>query len=306
MAKKTVSLQDAEKLSARRAWRKKLEHGFRWGGAAVLFTSVGFGIYAMQGDVWNRWTNGVSNWFHEKQASASHVAGLNITHVYLEGRERMPLDAADKLVGVKLGDPLLATDIDDIRSRLETSPWVQKAEVQRSLSGALHVRITERQPVAIWQHDGEHYLVDRSGTLIVPVAQAPKNDPLLESLPLLIGATAPQHWQNLLTLMAQTPEIFAKIHSAVWVGERRWDLVLFDGTRIMLPQANVEAAWNALRDLNKQGVLEKSIAGLDLRDPDRLYVRLKPGSEGMDESGAQPAAVKMPDAAPVKKDGFDT
>jgi cell division protein FtsQ len=304
MVKQAVSLQDAEKLSARRARRKKLQSGLRWGLLTLSIATIGVSVYAMQGDVWARWTGGVSDWFRHKQASASSMAGLSINHVYLEGRERMPLDAVNKLVGVKAGDPLLAVDIDDIRTRLETSPWVSRAEVQRSLSGALHIRITERQPVAIWQHEGDHFLVDRSGILIVPVAQAPKGDPLLESLPLLIGASAPQHWQNLLTLMATSPEIFTKVHSAVWVGERRWDLVMFDGKRIMLPQANVGAAWDALRELNRQGVLERSIAGLDLRDPDRLYVRLRPDSE--EESATQPAAAGPDDVAqPTREGGMD-
>jgi cell division protein FtsQ len=59
------------------------------------------------------------------------------------------------------------------------------------------------------------------------------------------------------------------------VGERRWDAVLREGPRVMLPEAGAvaaferAAAWEAAEDLSG-----RDITHLDLRDPARPALRL--------------------------------
>jgi cell division protein FtsQ len=249
------------------------------GGALVLLVVV-----LMATGYAAKWTRDSLNAAEQMLQRASGYAGLTVRRVYLEGRERMPMEDVRALIKVTPGESLMLADIDAIRERLSGAPWVERAEVQRSLSGILHVRIVERRPMAIWQHDGEHFLVDQHGVVIQPVRDLAKNThhPLTEheallaqqavSLPLLIGAGAPEHWSEILSLMTVTPSLFARVHSVWWVGERRWDVVFFDGTRVLLPQDGLAESWQRLAKLVDDGILEKSASRLDLRDPERLFV----------------------------------
>jgi len=63
----------------------------------------------------------------------------------------------------------------------------------------------------------------------------------------------------------------------VLVGGRRWNLHLDNGIDVRLPEENGAAAWSSLARIEREHkVLEKDLVSVDLRDPDRLVVRLTP------------------------------
>ena len=43
---------------------------------------------------------------------------------------------------------------------------MKEAAIERALPHSLHIRLTEREPVAIWQHKGNLVLIDDEGTAI--------------------------------------------------------------------------------------------------------------------------------------------
>ena len=40
---------------------------------------------------------------------------------------------------------------------------MRSAAIERRLPGTLFVRLVERHPLAVWQHDGKQELIDRDG-----------------------------------------------------------------------------------------------------------------------------------------------
>lgn len=209
---------------------------------------------------------------------------LRLANIYVEGRERMPVDELQTLINVEPGASMLSIDVHAIRDRLEASRWVELATVQQSLPSTLHVRIVERQPLALWQHEGSLHLLDREGAVIEGVDIS-----AYSYLPVLVGETAPIHAYSLVQMLANSPEWFAKVSSALRVGERRWDIRLYDGTEILLPESAPEDAWQALVSLEEEeNPLHRDIRRIDLRYPGRMYLKLPPTvREQMDgESGA--------------------
>ena len=132
------------------------------------------------------------------------------------------------------------------RQRLEAIDWVASATVERRLPDTLYVTLKERRAVAIWQNGAEYTLIDRDGRTV----RASRMPPGAETLLLLGGAGAPEHVGELLLLLAYEPAVARQLRAAVWVGQRRWNLILTNGVEIWLPEEDAVAALKQLAKLD--------------------------------------------------------
>ncbi len=223
--------------------------------------------------------------------------GMVLQFVSVEGRDHTPVSEILTAVGVAQGEPLLGLDPARARQQLEALPWVKEAIVERRLPATLHIRLTERTPIALWQHDGRYALVDPDGRVI-------EGEGLnaYAGLPQIAGAGAPEAASDLFTMLAAAPSLGPRVKAAVRVGQRRWDLWVDDlrpgrGVVIHLPESRPAEALKILIALEaKDHVLERDIAGIDLRIPDRLVVQLSERAAAM--AAAASAASKGKSKAP--------
>lgn len=208
--------------------------------------------------------------------------GLTVEDVLVEGRGRTRPEDLLAALRVKRGDPILGLDLTAAKERIETLPWVREAALQRRLPGQILLHIVEREPVALWQNQGEFILVDATGTPI------PDTIAGFSGLPLVVGEDAPQHAAELIAMLSTQPHMAARVKAAVRISGRRWNLVmdhLENGISVRLPEDSPEQAWQRLAKLEREHrVLDRSITALDLRIPDRLVVR----REGVDTPVPQP------------------
>ena len=214
----------------------------------------------------------------------SAEAGLRVDDVVLSGRNHA--DAAEILAALDIerGSPILAMDMPAARARLESLGWIRSAEIARRLPDVVFVRVEERQPLALWQHDGRIALVDRLGEIIQRSGLEKFAD-----LPLIVGDGAPEHAAQLIDLLQTYPAVASVIEAAVRVSKRRWNLRLRNGIDVRLPEQNISAALTRLDDFQREhALLDRDVVAVDLRVPDRLIVRVgrdsapRPQSEGKD------------------------
>lgn len=212
-------------------------------------------------------------------------AGFRIEEITVSGRGRTSLDDVAAALDARHGAPILSVDLERVRDRLEAIPSVKIAAVERRLPGSLHLALVERSPVAIWQNNGEHVLVDRDGH------QIPGTIAGFEDLPLVVGDGAGVRADELLTLLAVEPQLASRVKAAIRVANRRWDIMLDDaqhGIEIRLPEDQAEAAWHRLAQLEKEkGVTSRAVSVIDLRIADRLVLKT--------ERPASPAESKRKD-----------
>ncbi len=203
-------------------------------------------------------------------------AGLPVRSIVVEGRSLTPEPALRAALGVSKGDKLLGVPLEAVRARIERLTWVQRATVERRLSGTLVVQITERHPFALWQTGGKFVLIDRAGQVVAD--QDPTKDAAaFAALPLVVGAGAPERAAALLDQLAALPALRARVVAAVRVGERRWNLRLNNGADVLLPEGAEAPAMARLMELHTaQALLDRPVQALDLRLPDRLVVRPLP------------------------------
>ena len=198
--------------------------------------------------------------------------GFRVEDILVVGRLETPRKELLKAVRLSRGAPILAFDIEAARRRVERLPWIRSATVERMLPDTILMNVEERQPLALWQHQGQFALIDHDGEVIL-------RDGLerFADLVVVVGEEAPVHTATLLETLGNEPELLPLVEAAVWVGGRRWNIRLAGDIDVRLPEKNAKRAWTRLAEYERaHRVLERDVQVLDLRLPDRLIVRKAP------------------------------
>ncbi|MXP62725.1 FtsQ-type POTRA domain-containing protein [Roseomonas sp. M0104] len=214
-------------------------------------------------------------WLAQSVADTAADAGLTVGEIVVRGQQNTPKELIRAAIGVGRGDPLLAFSPTQVKERLESIAWIEKAEVQRHLSGNIVIELHERKPFAIWQHQGDFAVVDRDGRVV----SADTLD-AFGPLPLLVGDGADKRGAALYDVLKQEPEVQQRVQALVLISERRWNLRLYNGADVLLPEGHEAAAIHRLGELQRTAsLLDRPVQAIDLRLPDRLVVRQQPGTE---------------------------
>jgi cell division protein FtsQ len=228
------------------------------GGAAVL------GVLPPAQEVGRR----AEAWLMERTAAL----GLRVADIRVEGRATTDRETILAALGAGLGMPILAVDPGRAERRLEALPWVNSAMIERRLPDTIYVRLVERRPLALWQHDGRLQLIDDAGS-VIPVARLDR----FAKLPLVVGHDAAAAAAPLLAMLAKEPDLDRRVTAAVRVGGRRWNLRIDGRIDVLLPADDAAGAWAALARVERSSaILDRDVEAVDMRLPDRLVVRVTP------------------------------
>jgi len=200
--------------------------------------------------------------------------GLRIEQVALSGQRFTPDADVFDAIDLPNSGSLVTFNAAQARERIEKLPWVSTATISRIFPGSLDVRITERQPAALWFNDDREYLVDDSGRVLSALKKGTN-----VRLPRLAGEGAPEQAQSLLELIVRFPRISERFEMAERVGGRRWTLHLKDGVVVHLGADREAVAFAALSSPDELGkLLDTRDIIIDLRARGRVTVRVAPQS----------------------------
>jgi cell division protein FtsQ len=252
------------------------------------------GFYALH-------ASGPGGTFRERLGETAAKLGLRVENVVIEGLNKTPEALVRAALGVHRGDPMLGFSLSEARTRIETINWVQSASVERRLPATIVVKLTERRPFAVWQHQNRFVLIDRNGEVMTD----PDVASFQTQVPLVVGPGAPLAAAALLDALANYPPVMTRLQAAVRVGERRWNLRLNNGTDILLPEGAETPALVKLMELQSTySLLERPLQVVDLRLPDRLVVR--PQAEKADPKDTGPKDAGPKDAGAKDTGAKDT
>lgn len=197
--------------------------------------------------------------------------GFGIEHVRIDGsKETSEIALIEK---IDTSGSLILLNAEEAQKRLADLPWVESATVRKFYPSTLAVKVVERKPFALWQRDGEVFVIDQSGVDLAPLEES-----RFSKLPLVVGGGANQMGETFLADIQSAPTIAAQMRAAVLVAERRWDLHLENGVTVKLPEKGIRAALDQLVKLDtEKQLLSRDVVVVDLRLPDRITVRLPEG-----------------------------
>lgn len=162
-------------------------------------------------------------------------------------------------------------NLDEMRQTIADLPAVQDVSI-RVRTGVLQVDVVERLPAILWRTEGGLALLDRHGFY---VGQAEGGRAAHDALPLIAGEGADVAVPEALGLFAALGPLQPRVRGIVRMGERRWDLVLDRGQRILLPETGAVQALERVIALHQaQDVMERDLAHVDVRLGNRPTIRM--------------------------------
>ena len=201
----------------------------------------------------------------------SNLGIFSIDKVEFDGNEQVPEVLLLKTSDLRYKSNIFLPDLGDVKSRLESIPWVKSVIIQRKLPNKIYVRISERIPIAILQSKYRLYLVDSDGAVL-------EHDAIgnFQNLPIIIGEGAEKEISHLLRCLRKFPKIKKQFVFAVRIGERRWDLKINKGIVVKLPEVGIVQALRILEEISdSRGFFNDDIVSIDLRMLDRVVVAKK-------------------------------
>ena len=210
----------------------------------------------------------------ESQGEPRHMfarlIGFGIDRVTISGIAELSEIEVLIAAGIDPKVSLAFFDADEARKRLEATPLIREATVRKLYPGEVSITLTEREPYALWQVKGELFVIAADGTVIDKM-----DDGRFAHLPLVVGADANNRAKEYLALRAEAGALAPRMRAATLIAGRRWTLKLDNGMDVRLPETGAAEAVKRLVAL--QGdlrLLDKDALAIDLRQPDRVVLRL--------------------------------
>ncbi|MBL4726382.1 MAG: cell division protein FtsQ/DivIB [Rhizobiaceae bacterium] len=162
----------------------------------------------------------------------------------------------------------------DAREAITKISWVKESKVSKIYPDTLAIDIVEHVPFAIWQIKGQVKLISSDGTVLGDLADISAH-PEFTRLPYIVGQGANVAAQEFFKIIGDYPSLSALSTAYVRVADRRWDLTMTGGIKVMLPENGTADALDALYQLQgEQDILARDLEVVDMRLPDRFTIRL--------------------------------
>ena len=201
---------------------------------------------------------------------AAKTAGFPLDAITISGIKDLNQTEILDAAAIDPSHSLLFLNAAEIRDRLKLLPLVRDAVVTKLFPNRLTIAVDERDPVAMWQINGQLRIVSGDGVVIDDV-----HDDRFAGLPFVVGEGANQKVGEFLNLLDAAGDLRGRIVAGMLVADRRWDLKMDSGVEVKLPEAGAREAIAVLSALQKQSkLIDKALVSVDLRIPTRVTVRL--------------------------------
>jgi len=208
--------------------------------------------------------------FGEPHHVAARLLGLGVDRITISGLVELAPGEVLQAAGIDPRGSLAFFDVGDARARLEAQPLIREATVRKLYPGELTIQLKEREAFALWQLNGEISIISSDGTVIDRL-----RDMRFAHLPLVVGPGANKRARDYVALLGEAGALRGQIRGATLVSERRWNLKLTNGLDVRLPEQDADEAIRRLDRLaREQKLIDKDIIAIDMRQPDRVTVRL--------------------------------
>ncbi|NIX76430.1 cell division protein FtsQ/DivIB [Microvirga terricola] len=230
----------------------------------------------------------------EPHHAIARMMGLGLEQVTISGISQIRESEVLAAAGLNSQVSLAFLDVNAVRERLERVPLIKSASVRKLYPNEVVITLTEREPNALWQLNGELFVIAADGTVIDLM-----QDGRFVDLPLLVGERANLRSKEYLALLEAAGPLRSRIRAGTLVSGRRWNLKMDNGMDVRLPELGaVDAVTRLVKLEQEQKILEKDVLAVDLRIADRVVVRLTE-----EAASARAEALKK---KPMRGKGVDT
>lgn len=245
-------------------WQRLPERIGTWLALGFLGLSIGTG-FVLGGHVETMREN-----HGEPRHMLARLAGFGVDRVTISGLSGLSEIEVLVAAGIDPKTSVAFFDADEARRRLEAMPMIRQATVRKLYPSEIAINLTEREPYALWQVKGDLFLIAADGAVIDKM-----DDGRFANLPLVVGPDANSRAREYVQLLTDAGPMAQHIRAGSLVAGRRWNLKLDNGMDLRLPEAAPAAALKRFNELEANyRLMEKDLLAVDLRQPDRVVMRL--------------------------------
>ncbi len=238
-----------------------------WVGFPVLCLSSALGLYLADQER----RDAITLMVHDIKAAVRERPEFMVKLMAIDGASAGVADDIREAVPVDFPVSSFDLDLPQMLHDVAALDAVARADLRIRPGGVLQIEVVERVPVAVWRNEDSLDLLDVEGHRVAPLASRS----VRHDLPLIAGWGAEKAVAEGVALVATGAPLSDRLRGLVRVGERRWDVILADGQRIMLPE---EGAIDALEQVialdQAQDILARNVVDIDMRNNRRPTVRL--------------------------------
>ena len=157
-----------------------------------------------------------------------------------------------------------------ISNLLKKKNLIKKFIITKTSSSSIEIKIQEKNIIGLAKIKNNDYLIDELNNLIeVDIT------PNLFHLPIFIGKSSNKHAKIILNLISKS-DINLNYISFSLVDERRWNINLNNGVKILLPESKVLDTLKLLKKIDSQyDILKGNFIEIDLRINGKYFLKPK-------------------------------
>ena len=162
------------------------------------------------------------------------------------------------------------SDLSIISHFLKKKSLIKKFIITKTSENLMTIKIEEKNIIGIAKYKNKNYLIDDFNNLIEA-----KITPNLFNLPVFIGKNSNKNANVILRLIREN-DINLKFTSFSFIDDRRWNINLNNGVKILLPENNVLDTLKLLKKINSEyDILKGNFIEIDLRIYGKYFLKPK-------------------------------
>ena len=163
---------------------------------------------------------------------------------------------------------IFSIELDSIREKIKSNQLVSEVSIERILPSTLNINIIEKKPIGIIQKKNLYKLITSDGSIVFN-----KQIHKFYYLPIFSGKNVEKNAQSIIDLL-NLANFKEEIWSMSLINERRWNLNLKKGIKILLPEHNLIKALNLINNIEqKHKILDGNFIEIDLRNDNQVIFK---------------------------------
>lgn len=192
-----------------------------------------------------------------------------VNFIKIKGANQALVNEIRSLMGLDLPISSYNVNLHELQSKIELMNAVKNVDLYIA-ENIIYIQVQPREPAIYWLNTNGLELLDPDG---VSMGIVESGRPNLD-LPLIAGAGASIAIDEAFFIYSISNSFSDEILGLVRIGERRWDIILKNGRKIMLPADELTKVYKNLIMENKvKKLLSVNFSLLDLRNPNRMMIR---------------------------------
>ena len=161
-------------------------------------------------------------------------------------------------------------DLSIISHVLKKKSLIKKFNITKTSKNLLTIKIEEKNIIGLTNYKNKNYLIDEFNNLVEA-----KITPNLFNLPIFIGKNSNKNANVILRLIREN-DINLKFKSFSFIDDRRWNINLDNGVKILLPESKVLDTLKLLKKIDtKYDILKGNFIEIDLRIYGKYFLKPK-------------------------------